>query len=268
VYQKAASGWQNAAATELTAPTVTQGDYFGGPATIIGSAILVDEGMATVGLNPAEGAIDVFTREGPSITLKSPAGGATYSQGQQVPAVFSCSAAVGTTLSSCSGTVAFGAPLPTSTLGTHTFTVTASGSDGGSEAQTVTYRVTPVAVGTLTVGRVTTTANSVNVVLSCRGTSGTSCWATATLTVAGFYKQHHARGAPRVAEVVGVRAVMLPAGKQATLNLALNAGGELLLHRRHTLTVMLTISTLRSGKRISVATRRITFNATSSKRRR
>ena len=79
----------------------------------------------------------------PSAQINSPANGATYSQGQVVNAAYDCAeGASGPGLSSCAGTVAAGQPIDTSTLGIHTFTVTASSKDGQTGATTIHYTVT------------------------------------------------------------------------------------------------------------------------------
>jgi glutamyl endopeptidase len=78
----------------------------------------------------------------PSITLTTPAGGATYSQGQAVDAQFACTDDTGGSgIASCVGTVANGSPIATSTLGPQTFTVTATDVAGNQEQVTRSYTV-------------------------------------------------------------------------------------------------------------------------------
>ncbi len=77
----------------------------------------------------------------PSIAISFPADSATYSQGQAVSAVYSCSAGEGAGLKACAGPVANGSVFDTATLGPHTFTVDAEDSDGDKSAQSVTYTV-------------------------------------------------------------------------------------------------------------------------------
>jgi hypothetical protein len=78
----------------------------------------------------------------PTITLTSPAAGATYTQNQVVNAQYSCAdEAGGSGIASCSGTVANGAALSTSTLGSHTFTVNATDNAGNTHSVSRTYTV-------------------------------------------------------------------------------------------------------------------------------
>jgi hypothetical protein len=82
-----------------------------------------------------------YTVPSPTISITFPASGASYAQGQVVNANYSCTAAAGTTLSSCTGPVANGAAIDTTTAGQHTFTVNAQDADGGSATQSVSYTV-------------------------------------------------------------------------------------------------------------------------------
>ncbi len=77
----------------------------------------------------------------PSIAIVTPTNGATYTQGQAVTAVYSCTPGEGTGLKTCSGAVPNGATIDTSVLGLHTFTVNAEDSDGGRATKEVTYTV-------------------------------------------------------------------------------------------------------------------------------
>jgi hypothetical protein len=77
----------------------------------------------------------------PSATLSTPPNGAVYGYGQAVDANYSCEAAAGATLKSCTGTVPNGAPINTTTLGSNTFEVTAEDTDGQKETVTHTYTV-------------------------------------------------------------------------------------------------------------------------------
>jgi FecR protein len=79
----------------------------------------------------------------PAITMSSPAQGATYAHNQAVTANYACAdEAGGSGLASCTGSVASGGALDTSTVGVHTFTVTASDNAGNTAFVTHTYTVT------------------------------------------------------------------------------------------------------------------------------
>ena len=79
-----------------------------------------------------------------------------YARDATVTADYSCAdEAGGSGIASCVGTVADGAPVDTSTLGEHTFTVDASDNAGNSTSRSVTYTVvdaTPPAITITTPG--------------------------------------------------------------------------------------------------------------------
>jgi hypothetical protein len=80
----------------------------------------------------------------PTVTLTTPASGALYAKGQVIDADYSCADPNGTGLQvsgGCSGTVANGAPIDTSSTGGHSFTVTATSQDGDSTTTTYDYTV-------------------------------------------------------------------------------------------------------------------------------
>ena len=89
----------------------------------------------------------------PTATVVQPADGATYTVGQNVPAQYSCTpGASGGTLkpgvAGCTGPIPSGsAAIDTSTAGTHTFSVTATDTDGQTATATTHYTVTSGAGG-------------------------------------------------------------------------------------------------------------------------
>jgi Domain of unknown function DUF11 len=85
----------------------------------------------------------------PSVTITTPANGASYAQGQVVKASYTCAeGAFGpglqTGTAGCSGPVANGAAIDTTTVGPHSFAVTAASTDLQSTSQTVSYNVAAV----------------------------------------------------------------------------------------------------------------------------
>jgi hypothetical protein len=82
---------------------------------------------------------------GPSIALTTPADGGQYPLGQTIPASYTCNdGPFGSGVATCAGDVAAGAPIETSTLGLHTFTVNATDNLGNvSEPVVHTYSVVP-----------------------------------------------------------------------------------------------------------------------------
>jgi hypothetical protein len=87
----------------------------------------------------------------PTVSIVTPADGATYTQGQAITADFTCTAAAGATLkpgtAGCAGPVANGGTVDTSILGSHIFTVTATDTDGPIGTATSSYTVTPKTTG-------------------------------------------------------------------------------------------------------------------------
>jgi hypothetical protein len=78
----------------------------------------------------------------PVIELRRPVDGATYGRGEVVEADFACEDEPGGSgLASCTGTRPSGAAIDTSTLGDHTFTVTAADAAGNTDSVTHTYTV-------------------------------------------------------------------------------------------------------------------------------
>jgi hypothetical protein len=78
----------------------------------------------------------------PTITLSTPADGATYQQGTVAGAAYACNDD-GSGITACTGDVANGTPVDTATLGAHTFTVTATDGEGNTHTVVHSYQVTP-----------------------------------------------------------------------------------------------------------------------------
>jgi subtilase family serine protease len=78
----------------------------------------------------------------PQVTINVPAAGATYPLGSTATASFVCAAASPLVIAACAGPVAAGAKIDTSSVGSHSFTVTATDSNGVAAKRTVSYTVT------------------------------------------------------------------------------------------------------------------------------
>lgn len=106
-----------------------------------GGASLVPAGGGLQTASTGTPEIAVSYTPPPAIDIVAPAAGGTYTLGQAVAASYSCVAQEGSTLEECTGSVANGAQIDTSTLGQHTFTVNAEDSEGGTSSKSVKYTV-------------------------------------------------------------------------------------------------------------------------------
>ena len=86
-------------------------------------------------------------KKGPSVSLTAPPNGAVYILNQSVLASFSCTDG-GSSLATCSGTVTNGASLNTASVGTKTFSVTATDAVDNSTNVTNPYTVAYASSGT------------------------------------------------------------------------------------------------------------------------
>jgi hypothetical protein len=91
----------------------------------------------------ADPQVKIIYKPPPTITITTPVNGGTFRQGAAVNADYTCLPGEGTSLESCTGPVASGAPLDTSTLGEHSFTVEAEDNDVGKASKTAIYTVVP-----------------------------------------------------------------------------------------------------------------------------
>lgn len=80
----------------------------------------------------------------PAIQFKKPVNNVTYAHNQTVTAAYGCTDAT-SGVASCTGSVAVGAAIPTTTLGQQTFSVTATDNAGNSVTKSVSYSVDPPA---------------------------------------------------------------------------------------------------------------------------
>jgi len=204
-----------------------------------------------------------WTFSPPDVSIVQPSPNAIYTQGEDVPSGFTCSeGSGGPGLASCldqDGQSA-GAQLDTSSTGPHTFTVTATSSDGLTSDQTVTYTVesnssptptTPVttsqpaptspapslptpSIGDLQVGK-----TFVSAVMHCAGSG--SCQFTLALHVTETFKSGKLIAVTAKQKTsertvsVGTTSITLDAGQSEAVTVELNGTGQSLLKTRHTL---------------------------------
>jgi sugar lactone lactonase YvrE len=143
-----AGGWHNAPATVS----------FSGTDTLSGSGLAGCAGSVTVSTDVTGRAVsgsctDVadnvsapasvtvnLDQVAPTVTITTPASGASYTQGSSVTAAYSCADARAGVVA-CVGTVPSGSTASTTTLGSNSFTVTAADGAGNLRTATINYSV-------------------------------------------------------------------------------------------------------------------------------
>jgi hypothetical protein len=160
----------------------------------------------------------------PPVAIRSPRQGATYRLGQAVAARYSCAATgTGPALTSCVGTVRAGRRIDTTTLGTHTFTVSATNADGNSTTEAVTYRVVHTTNHFTVVGLSATRSGAARLALKLPGPGSVRVLATAWNTAGRASRRHIA---------YGTAAVSARRGGALTLVVAPTAAGRVLLRTK------------------------------------
>ena len=113
---------------------------YGGDSNFTGSSSPAQP--VTVSATGAPSPVNTPAPPAPSAHVSSPVGGARYTRGELVRARYSClEGAGGPGIASCTGPVANGRPIDTSTVGHHSFTVTATSQDGQTSTSTASYTV-------------------------------------------------------------------------------------------------------------------------------
>lgn len=105
------------------------------------ATICFGSGSGTGGTGPAVDAITItLANTPPTVTITTPLDGAVYYQGQAVLTDYTCADAEGP-VASCVGDLPGATQIDTATLGSHTFTVVATDSDGLTTTGESTYTV-------------------------------------------------------------------------------------------------------------------------------
>jgi hypothetical protein len=141
VFSRPGLTWKSETETrQVAAADGARSDFFADSVAVSGNLVVAGAPLHMVGRNQSQGAIYLFGPP-PSVTIRTPANGATLAQGRAIHASYSCLAPAGARITSCTGPVAVGASINTFKRGRHSFTVTASDTDGLRATQTVTYTV-------------------------------------------------------------------------------------------------------------------------------
>lgn len=178
-------------------------------------------------------AVNALTGPGrPSATITTPANGSSFTKGQLVSAGYSCApGADGGVLKAgaagCSGTVANGSPIDTSSTGSHTLAVTATDTDGQSTTVTSTYTVTAPLSPTL----LSHTAKGVNARAKIKAACRQAVACTGKIAIFALVKPTGSKQPKRV--VVAHGSYSIAAGKTATLSIPLTSNGAALLNANH-----------------------------------
>ncbi|MGH2873266.1 MAG: virginiamycin B lyase family protein, partial [Solirubrobacteraceae bacterium] len=214
----------------------------------------------------------IAPRSSPSAAIASPAAGGSFALGQSVASSFSCSEGEGGPgLASCddsdgTATIAGGSGrLDTSTLGSHTYTVTATSKDGLTGSASIAYTVIPASVSSSTAAggsthpavsikssRATVVGGRLKLTLACAAGSGASgCRGTLSLTLAEriVRRVHRHRRVTEKTIVLTRARYRLAAGHSQSIALRLTgAGTGALVHApRHGLSV-LAVATASGGR--------------------
>ena len=208
----------------------------------------------------------------PTAAITSPASGQTYIQGQSVTTSFSCAdGAGGPGIVSCTDSTGHSAPhgtLNTSTVGAHTYVVTARSRDGVAGTASSSYEVVGASITKVSIAGATA-----SLTVACHGDPGKRCGGTLTTsarvrergsTVLGVTARKKPKKSKKpkkpkpppiktVTMSLGQSAVNVATGRSGTVRIRLNAAARRLLGNRYKLPAALSYSG------VTIAPHTITF---------
>jgi hypothetical protein len=147
IFNLPANTTKNATVTVPIPPGTPLGAY---PVTLTATDNSTPAGAPVVRTGTAT--VTVVDKIAPTVQIGTPGDGAVFTVGQRVAAAYSCTEELnGSDLATCSGPVANGAPIDTSSPGQKTFTVNASDKAGNATSLTRTYTVAALPRRTLNI---------------------------------------------------------------------------------------------------------------------
>ncbi len=143
------------------ATTATGTHTYSTPGTYAITLAVVDPDEAAGFYSPPDITVQVDATP-PTVTITTPANGTQVTQGQTLNASYQCQDTGGSGLATCTGTLANGATIQTTTVGARTFTVTATDSAANTTTRQSQYTVTYPFTGFLSPVNNQPTLNTVN----------------------------------------------------------------------------------------------------------